>query len=193
LAGPPGIRGVGSRAYIAAGYTTNLASAESASSNLLSRPDIKDEIAGADRLAGIEAVRVLRELAVVAFSDLRHFLEWDENGVRLRPSKDLGPEGAALAEITEITEETEEAGGIGEFPSKRVTRRYKIKTHDKMAALRELSRHFGIVKGGDGGKGESDNQTIYNLTQVLVQHWGENHDVPRPVGSGPTNTELSEG
>ena len=88
--------------------------------------------------AEVKSERVLTELASLAFSDMRHYIQWDGEKVSLLPSH-LIPDGAAAA----IKEVRQDASGV------------VIKLHDKTAALRDLARHLGVLPGGelhDGGK-----------------------------------------
>ena len=76
--------------------------------------------------------RVVRELARIAFADLRSVTEWGPAGVTLRNSSDLSDdEAAAVAEVSETW--TDSGGGSR-----------KVKMHDKVAALEKLARHIGL-------------------------------------------------
>ena len=81
---------------------------------------------------GIEAENVLQELARVGFSRIDDYLEFDDNGVTLKSSKDLLPEQlSAISEMREI---------IGQGGNKTL----RLKLHDKLAALDKLGKHFGL-------------------------------------------------
>lgn len=88
---------------------------------------------------------VLAELAKIAFSDQRQVMAWGPGGVKLRDSAELtADEAAAVAEVSE----TVGATGGGSL---------KLKTHDKVGALKLLGEHLGMfrqkveVTGKDGG------------------------------------------
>lgn len=88
--------------------------------------------------------RVLAELAKIAFSDQRAVMEWGPSGVKLRDSKALTDCQAAI--VAEVSESVTAAGGT-----------LKLKTHDKVGALKLLGEHLGMFKqrveltGKDGG------------------------------------------
>lgn len=82
----------------------------------------------------IEADRVLREVARLAFTDMASFVEWDEKGVRIKPSADLSVDDTAA-----ITEIGEQGRGTG--------KRLKIKLGHKDSALRMLMEHLGLLGG----------------------------------------------
>ena len=119
--------------------------------------------------AEITAEKVLRELARIAFADIRKAVKWtngpalDMNGeegikiessVMLVPSEELDDDiAAAISEVSQTKD------GI------------RIKFHSKEAALGTLAKHFGIVK--------ENAQFILNNTQnVLVIHTSEKNVQP---------------
>jgi phage terminase small subunit len=75
--------------------------------------------------------RVLEELALIAFSDMRDFVTWGPNGVRLKASDEL-PEKVARC----VSELAESPGKYGSS--------IRLKLHDKLAALDKLARHIGF-------------------------------------------------
>uniref|UniRef100_I2PXJ5 Phage terminase, small subunit n=1 Tax=Desulfovibrio sp. U5L TaxID=596152 RepID=I2PXJ5_9BACT len=83
--------------------------------------------------------RVVAELARIAFADIRDFVAWDEAGVTLRASRELGPEQTAC-----VAEIVESAGKTGKG--------LRIKLHGKTQALAALSRHLGPA-GREGHPG----------------------------------------
>ena len=88
--------------------------------------------------ARVRADRVIAELAGIAFSDIRDFAEFDDKGVRLKPSHAIGGDAArAIAEIRS------HPGAEGP--------RIVVKLHDKRQALVALARHLGLFSQGGGG------------------------------------------
>lgn len=87
---------------------------------------------------------VLDELAKIAFGDQRRVMTWGPSGVKLRASETLTSEDAAI--VAEVSESVTAAGGT-----------LKLKTHDKVGALKLLGEHLGMFKqrvevtGKDGG------------------------------------------
>jgi phage terminase small subunit len=93
----------------------------------------------------ITADRVLKELARIAFVDLRKVFRWGPGGVTLLPSDGLSEDEAAI--VAEVSETTTESGGS-----------IKGKRFDKLKALELLGRHLGLFVDrteitGFGGEG----------------------------------------
>lgn len=128
----------------AAGYVANTSQHAVA---LLDREDVQARVAELTgrRLAkaGVTPDRVLRELAAIAFADVRDLYDSDGN---LKPIRELDDDAAAS--IASIDVEVRNAGK-GDVPLMVTTR--KIKRVDKMAALTLFAKHFKIV--GDEGDG----------------------------------------
>lgn len=124
----------GKAAAIRAGYAPR--SAKVKAYQILQLPRVQAAVQAAKdrraRATGITAERVLDEIAVVAFSDLRDHLD-DENALKPKKFKDM-PAGTSRA--LESMSETRGPGGD----------RVAIKTHDKMKALGLLVQHLGICK-----------------------------------------------
>jgi phage terminase small subunit len=143
-------------AYLRAGYRARSAKVASASAaRLLACASIRAAIdaALAERAerTQIKADRALRELARVAFSDMREFASWGPDGVVLKDSAAvLGDAAPCVAEVSQ------KAGAHG--PSLR------IKLHAKVPALVQLGKHLGLFpdKVQHGGDPENPvNVVIY--------------------------------
>jgi len=84
-----------------------------------------------ERRTEITQDRVLRELAKLAYSDMRAFASWGPDGVKLVESDRLSDDDAAcVAEVSEAT--TKDGGSL------------KFKLHDKRGALELLGKHLGM-------------------------------------------------
>jgi phage terminase small subunit len=121
------------QAAIRAGYSP--ASARQVAGRMMTNDDIAAAIAEAQAARGrrieVTADRVVLELARVAFGDPRRVMSWGPGGVKLRPSAELADEEAAIvADVGETT--TKEGGSL------------RVKTVDKLGALRLLGRHLGM-------------------------------------------------
>src|SRR4051812_11322425 len=121
------------QAAVRAGYSARTARTQAA--DLLTNPNIAAAIAEAQaarsRRTEVTADRVVLELARVAFGDPRRVMSWGPGGGKLRPSAELADEEAAIvAEVGETT--TKEGGSL------------KLKTVDKLGALRLLGQHLGL-------------------------------------------------
>lgn len=90
---------------------------------------IQDGMAKREKRTEITQDRVIQQLAKIALADIKDFVEWDDNGIRIRGSAEV--DGSLLAEVSE---NLSELGG----------RTIKIKRHDAMKALELLGRHLGI-------------------------------------------------
>ena len=101
-----------------------------AAASVAGPPAVEDVEARAARL-GITADRVLREYRRIAFANLRHILEWNGEGMEVKPSKDLTDDDvAAIAEIVE-------AAATG--------KPYRVKLFDKKPALDAIARYLGML------------------------------------------------
>lgn len=88
--------------------------------------------------------RIVKELAKIAFGNSRDVMTWGPKGVKLKDSAELDDDAAAM--VSEVAETTSLGGGS-----------LKLKTHDKVAALRILGEHVGMFPRkmeltGKGGK-----------------------------------------
>jgi phage terminase small subunit len=129
------------QAALRAGYSEK--TAYSQGQRLLKNVEIQDIIQERmkerSKRTEVTSDRVVEELAKIAFSDLKDFVHWDENGVTILDSEHV--DGSVLAEISETTNiQTFPNGGESERIQK------KVKPHDKMKALEMLGKHLGMFK-----------------------------------------------
>lgn len=120
-------------AAVRAGYTTN--HKQMAAAQLLGKPHVQEAISAAIQLrslrTGITADRVLREIARIAFSDLRDVMFWGPNGVVMRDSSEITSDQSAA--IAEVSHTVSLSGGS-----------VKVKMHSKTDALEKLCKHLGL-------------------------------------------------
>lgn len=76
--------------------------------------------------------RIVAELAKIAFGDARRVMKWGPRGVELLDSEQLPDDAAAI--VSEVSETVSKEGGS-----------LKVKTHDKLGALRMLADIKGFV------------------------------------------------
>lgn len=133
------------QAAIRAGYAKN--SAHVTASRLLTDAKVSAMLAEAMKkraeATDITAERVLKEIALLAFSNMADFAEWNADRVTLKPSSEMSE--AATRCVAEVSQTITEAGGS-----------VKFKLHDKVSALEKLGKHLGIlsekmVHVGEGG------------------------------------------
>lgn len=129
----------GTAAAIRAGYAPK--NARTTAQEMLARPQVKEAVekAKAKRLARVTMTQdqVLEELALLAFSDLTHYIVDDAGNVTLAEG---APAGAhrALQSIKRRTIST----GTGE--AARTVREVEIKLWDKIAPLMRAGRHLDV-------------------------------------------------
>lgn len=81
----------------------------------------------------VDQDRIIKELAKIAFANIRDIMSWNQHGVTLKDSNELQePDAAAIAEVS-VT--FNEYGG-----------NVKVRMHDKRAALVDLGNHLGIFE-----------------------------------------------
>ena len=113
------------------------ARAHKAGYKMLQRPPVAAFIA-AERAASIERTRidvdrVKREFARIAFCDMGDIVEWDEDGVVLKPSAAISPDDRAAIELLKVK------------PGKNGLKA-TIKLHSKQQALDSLARLLGLYR-----------------------------------------------
>jgi phage terminase small subunit len=142
----------GKQAAIRAGYRS--ATAEAQASRLLRHVGVRVALENAMKARSerteVTADRVLKELAKIAFSNMRDY--WPREGStldRLRLDEDRT---AAIKEIT-IDEMVDRAGVLH--------RRTHLKLHDKLGALTSLARHLGLF---------TDRHVLESSIEYRVKH-----------------------
>ena len=146
------------RAYINAGYTVKNDNVAAASAVVLLRKSKIKYYIRALGLAEFEAAnitkeRVVLEYAKMGFADMSEFADWDNDGIRITPSKDLTKrQTGAVADIS--VDEHSVRGREGDTIT---YRKVKFKLANKQAALDSLAKHLGMfierteITGPDGG------------------------------------------
>lgn len=170
-AGPLGVRGNGRRAALQAGVPD--VSATVMASRWLTKANVAQAIAQGFEKYELTADSVRREIAAIAHSQLRRVAPWSESGgLALVDSADLDDRDAASIEaITEERHERIEPGAPGRPEVRHVDRRFKVKLHDKVAALSLAAKVLGLVRerhehsGPDGGPIPVDARVVFYLPQ----------------------------
>ena len=141
-------------AAIRAGYPPRVA--ESSAARLLVDPDVKaaimERVAVIDQRTGVSADRTRREIARLAYSDIRQVAWWDASGVHVIPSESLHDDAAAaIASVHEdsVTTVYETVLTDGTVERRTVTnRKVDVKLADKQKALALLAKHTKLVHDG---------------------------------------------
>lgn len=116
--------------------------------------ELKEERAERTR---VTADKVVRELARLAFTDMRSFVKWGPDGVTLLDSDDLSEDDSAA--VTEVSESFTENG-----------RTLKFKLGHKDSALRQLAQHVGVAeKGGVNVNVNIDNRPKRDLAEMTEE------------------------
>jgi phage terminase small subunit len=130
-----------------AGYSKK--TAEQLGHQLLKKPSVAAAITKAQQKRAkrleITADRVLQEIAILAFSDLKDYIEInDDTGAVRAKGFDQMPLNAsrALESITENRTVREDAKGEDSIINEKVT----FKLHSKTAALESLCKHLGLFE-----------------------------------------------
>ena len=138
----------GKQAAIRAGYSPK--TAEVQASRLLSVAKVRAAIDKAlekqQNRTEVTADRVIKELGLIAFSDMADYVEVGPDGeVRVKPFTEM-PEGAS--KVIAGVKEVRRIMGSGEGDGKEVIleARLEYKHYDKVAALNILAKHFGLLK-----------------------------------------------
>jgi phage terminase small subunit len=128
------------KAAIRAGYSRRTAS--SIGEENLRKPEIQKEIEKRmddileDR--AVMTLRVIRELECIAFSDISHYVEFDNGEVRLKPLQDV--DTRALENVVLDDNVVRKGDDIIKTYMK-----FRVKMHDKIKALELLARYLGLL------------------------------------------------
>jgi phage terminase small subunit len=137
------------KAAIRAGYSRRTAS--SIGEENLRKPEIQKEIEKRmddileDR--AVMTLRVIRELECIAFSDISHYVEFDNGETRLKPLQDM--DTRALASVVMDENVIRKGNDIVKTDNK-----LRVKMHDKIKALELLARYLGILNEKNDTPGE---------------------------------------
>ena len=177
-------------AYLAAGYkakTKEIASA--CARKLLKIALIEQELARRQSQravkADVDAVKVLREFARVAFSDPRKM--FNENG-SLKPMHELDDDIAMAISSVEVSEEF---AGRGEHRHL-IGYTKKIRLWSKVEALKSLAQHLNLL--GTGDKSEGNTIINFQVVERIVMERQKPIQIERPqfaerVISGPRTAD----
>lgn len=146
----------------------------------------------------VDTPRVLRELARIAFFDVRDL--WHPDGRMLEPWE-YDDATAACVQSVEI-EEIYEYEGQGKHRKKiNVGRIKKVKLHPKMTALHDLAEHLGLLvknvkMSGDVNVNHADRNQIdwdrlpLDLRMQVLDHWQRQLEGPKPGETVVNGSEL---
>jgi phage terminase small subunit len=160
----------GTKAVVRAGYKGKRTAEEAY--RILRRPHVSKALAERQQAlqikTGITQERVLREMAAIAFHDVRKLFR--EDGTP-KAFHELDDDTAAAFAGIEIEELFEHVGTGDERRKEHVGRIHKIKRWDKPKALEMLARHLGMFKAEDGPK-DNTGPGLTVIVQQIVQGGG---------------------
>ena len=134
-------------AYEKAGYSFRTSSAQNANAaRLMQNPEVRRYLADrrkeVQEQTDITQKATLREIAKVAFSDIRDFMSWGERGLVFVPSEELTAEQAAsIASIKSRRRTTTDKDG-----NSTESIEMEVKLHPKMDALEKLAKVQGLYQ-----------------------------------------------
>lgn len=150
------------QAAIRAGYSPRTSTVQG--TRLLSNANVQKEIAKQMRFRAnrtdIKADNVLKEIAKIAFSDIRNAMKWDSDySASAVPSEEIDDNTAkSIQEITQREVHTREG----------VNRTMKIKFYDKAKALDMLMKHLNLYREFEEGEENKKNEQMEKLDQQKI-------------------------
>ena len=145
------------RAYCMAGYTARGDSGYVCASQLLKNVKVRREVEHRKRLISqqvkVTQEDVIRELKLVAMSNIGDYVQFGGKRVRIKSSGELTRD--QLSVIEQVVESTNTAG----------LKSIKLKLHPKLNALAVLAKYTEVDKG-DGHKSESTESLAQALKEV---------------------------
>lgn len=151
----------GGRAWERAGYNTTGRSADANACRALTDANLQKRIAflkeERKKRLGIDADRVLEELALIAYGDLNHYQVDEDGNVQIA---DGAPAGASR--VLSAVKRKIRVYRRGDTDVKEVD--VEIKTWNKNAALRDLGQHLGLF----GAKGTEEDPGVVKIIMERV-------------------------
>lgn len=151
------------KAYQRCGYGTGNDQSDSANaSKLLNRPDVQQLIVEAEekraKEVNITQEMVLKELALLAFANLKDISTWDGNNMVLKPFDQLTREQTAIISSISLKRTP-----FGDFDLKFTT----PSAQDKRGALVDLGKHLGMF--WEGNRQEEPIEAARKIKEALDQ------------------------
>lgn len=169
------------QAAIRAGYSKT--SAAAIGYETLQKPyvanAISDAMAKRSARTLVSQDRVVKELARIAFADMRDFVTWGPDGVELRPSDDLCKDDSAA-----VFEVSQKAGKEG--PDS-----ISIKLRDKLKALELLGRHQAMFTDNHNvNLSAQDEWVLDNADDILDSGESDDSESDRSSDTGEVEDRL---
>jgi phage terminase small subunit len=167
----------GFRAAVRAGYASK--SARSQAYSLLTRPHIQDAIAREEKKLQnrfyTSKEKILKELALIGFSDLSEYIEVDDQGIpRVNEFRELPTQASRALKGVKYRTKTTRYSKAGEDQTE-TTVQTEIVLHDKIAALVSMGKELGMFKdkcehtGKDGAPIKIQDVSDEELLRILTR------------------------
>lgn len=170
-------------AYRQAGYSVANMKPETIwndASMLMALPEVSARVAelqqAIEERAIMSAVAVRKKLSNIASAKTSDAVEWDEQGVWVKPSKSLSPETLDAVASVKVKRRRVWVGS-GENAEPWEVEEIELKMHDPIAAARELSKLRGDYPKGDAPE-VNVNVNVDQTTQLL-QMFGSKEELIR--------------
>jgi phage terminase small subunit len=150
------------QAAISAGYSENAARGQGVRmlANVSIQAAISDFQAKLEAKTGLTVEQLVEQLRTIAFADIGQVVEWNVDGVTIKPSTELTP--AQRAFISEVSETPTQHG-----------RKKSIKFYSRLTALDMLMKHLGGYTTLDDLISRMDEATAERIAQKIlskIQH-----------------------
>ena len=122
---------------------------------------------------GVTAERVVKELAKIAFQDIRTLVDYDNTVVSIKSFEEIGKGTKIIKKIKVKTEKNSDGAVIGYIE--------ELECHDKLKALELLGKHTAVFTENvnltnDGGKFEAAQQ----VNNVAINYRRKGDDLEAP-------------
>lgn len=132
------------KAALRAGYSDN--SPSEIGSELLRKTSVKaairKELKKRARRLQISADKVLREYAIIGFSDIGHILDFTGDEIRLKPAKEIDLYARRAIKSFKVKTTSKGSGD-----DKETINESEFQLWDKLSALDKISKHIGLYDG----------------------------------------------
>lgn len=153
------------QAAIRAGYSKKRASEYGY--QLLQKTTVFDviqfEMAKRSKRTMVDADRVVKELLIIAFSNIKAYVDFGSQGAKLKDLSEISDESARAIKHVKQSFTSDNGGSVN------------IKMHNKLLALDMLAKHLGMYQDkGDKGKLLKDMSTQSSPIEILNVKRGQN-------------------
>ncbi len=151
----------GTQAYIRAYKCANKSTAMVNASKLLRNANIREEINNQvdeiiDQTQQEGVLRNLRELETIGYSDIGELIEYDETGVKVKPSKEVNTRVVKAVVMDKVIVSKGQ-----DVTEERI--KFKLELHDKVRALEKIGTFLGMFKEHVEVTGKNGRPILFEL------------------------------